>query len=186
MLLPVLVRPTMHSQAEHLLRRRASFANPESRHQESKQEEPGERNQPNTLNMRLGGTAVAGHDTDLVETMKPVKERPPRSPSTPTHMPACSGTSDRRQTEIFVRPGFTQDLCVISLNLNCLHKKSPSACGLKFHCMLPNENSFLINLPIFFAIYRLLYLTVKYLEICLSQWDRSKFLRFEKQESANI
>lgn len=55
----------------------------------------------------LGGTAVAGHDADLVETMKPVKERVIRITFNADTHASMQWNFRPQQTEIFVVPGET-------------------------------------------------------------------------------
>ncbi len=53
----------------------------------------------------LGGTAVAGHDADQVETMKPVKERVLKITFNADRHASMQWNFKPQQTEIFVRPG---------------------------------------------------------------------------------
>ncbi|XP_076615277.1 cytochrome c oxidase assembly protein COX11, mitochondrial [Chaetodon auriga] len=55
----------------------------------------------------LGGTAVAGHDADLVETMKPVKERVIKVAFNADRHASMQWNFRPQQTEIFVVPGET-------------------------------------------------------------------------------
>eukprot|EP00064_Thunnus_orientalis_P022855 superscaffoldBa00008093_g23076 len=55
----------------------------------------------------LGGTAVAGHDADLVETMKPVKERIIKITFNADTHASIQWNFRPQQTEIFVVPGET-------------------------------------------------------------------------------
>ncbi|XP_054622968.1 cytochrome c oxidase assembly protein COX11, mitochondrial [Dunckerocampus dactyliophorus] len=55
----------------------------------------------------LGGTAVAGHDTDLVETMEPVKERVIKVAFNADTHASIQWNFRPQQTEIFVVPGET-------------------------------------------------------------------------------
>ncbi|XP_023274589.1 cytochrome c oxidase assembly protein COX11, mitochondrial [Seriola lalandi dorsalis] len=162
MLLPVLVRPsllhsqtsvlltrcartlrcdagrTMHSQAEHLLRRRPLLhiqsrgIKSRSRKTRGQEEDWKTRNKTALTYIAaagvgmiglsyaavplyrlycqasgLGGTAVAGHDTDLVETMKPVKERVLKITFNADTHASMQWNFRPQQTEIFVVPGET-------------------------------------------------------------------------------
>lgn len=55
----------------------------------------------------LGGVAVAGHDTDLVETMEPVKERVIKITFNADRHASMQWNFRPQQTEIFVVPGET-------------------------------------------------------------------------------
>uniref|UniRef100_A0A1A7XBM1 Cytochrome c oxidase assembly protein COX11, mitochondrial n=1 Tax=Iconisemion striatum TaxID=60296 RepID=A0A1A7XBM1_9TELE len=55
----------------------------------------------------LGGTAVAGHNTDLVETMKPVKERIIKVTFNADTHASIQWNFKPQQTEIYVVPGET-------------------------------------------------------------------------------
>ncbi|XP_070783361.1 cytochrome c oxidase assembly protein COX11, mitochondrial [Enoplosus armatus] len=131
---------TLHSQAEHLLRRRLPLRfntqsrGTKSRNRKSKSQEEEWKTRNKTVltyiaaagvgmiglsyaavplyrlycqASGLGGTAVAGHDTDLVETMKPVKERVLKITFNADRHASMQWNFKPQQTEIFVVPGET-------------------------------------------------------------------------------
>lgn len=131
---------TLHSQAEHFLRRRLPLrfstqsrgAKSRNRKSESQEEAWKTRNKTVLTYITaagvgmiglsyaavplyrlycqasgLGGTAVAGHDADLVETMKPVKERVLKITFNADRHASMQWNFKPQQTEIFVVPGET-------------------------------------------------------------------------------
>ncbi|KAM7370326.1 hypothetical protein PAMP_009882 [Pampus punctatissimus] len=127
---------TLHSRAEHFLRRRLPLhfhtqsRGTKSRRRQSKSQEEEWKTKNKTVltyitaagvgmiglsyaavplyrlycqASGLGGTAVAGHDTDLVETMKPVKERVIKITFNADTHASIQWNFRPQQTEIFVR-----------------------------------------------------------------------------------
>lgn len=68
----------------------------------------------------LGGMAVAGHDADQVEMMKPVKERVIKITFNADRHASMQWNFRPQQTEIFVRPGSSSALIYL-LNLFSLY-----------------------------------------------------------------